>query len=186
MPTLRPMIAGTGLRLDLDVDAGGKVEAHERVDRLRRGRVDVDEPLVGADLEVLPRVLVLEGTPDHAVDVALGRQRHRARDGRAAPLGRLHDRRGALVDELVVIGLEADSDLVLLHRARVRSGRKENPAASGEEATGSGTSPAYSMMLSTTPAPTVRSPSRIAKRRPSSMAIGWMSSTSMVALSPGM
>ena len=40
-------------------------------------------------------------------------------------------------------------------------------------------------MLSTTPAPTVRPPSRIAKRSPSSMAIGWISSTCMVALSPG-
>src|SRR5690554_6686732 len=31
---------------------------------------------------------------------------------------------------------------------------------------------AYSMILATTPAPTVRPPSRIAKRRPSSIAIG--------------
>jgi len=35
----------------------------------------------------------------------------------------------------------------------------------------------YSMILPTTPAPTVRPPSRIAKRRPSSIAIGEISST---------
>src|SRR5256885_14130988 len=45
------------LELDLDVDAGGKVELHQRVDRLLRGVVDVDEPLVRPDLELLARVL---------------------------------------------------------------------------------------------------------------------------------
>lgn len=44
---------------------------------------------------------------------------------------------------------------------------------------------AYSVILATTPAPTVRPPSRIAKRRPSSMAIGAISSTSICTLSPG-
>ena len=39
---------------------------------------------------------------------------------------------------------------------------------------------AYSMMEATTPAPTVRPPSRIAKRRPSSIAIGAISSPSIV------
>jgi hypothetical protein len=54
-------------RADLDVDAGGQVvEPLERVDRLRRRLVDVDQPLVGADLEVLLRVLVLERGADHA------------------------------------------------------------------------------------------------------------------------
>jgi hypothetical protein len=38
----------------------------------------------------------------------------------------------------------------------------------------------------TTPAPTVRPPSRIAKRRPSSIAIGAIISTSIAILSPGM
>src|SRR5437764_9235 len=42
------------------------------------------------------------------------------------------------------------------------------------------------MISVTTPAPTVRPPSRIAKRRPWSIAIGWPSSISMFVLSPGM
>ena len=44
---------------------------------------------------------------------------------------------------------------------------------------------AYSMMEVTTPAPTVRPPSRIAKRSSSSIAIGVISSTSICTLSPG-
>ena len=43
----------------------------------------------------------------------------------------------------------------------------------------------YSMILATTPAPTVRPPSRIAKRRPSSIAMGAISDTFSEMLSPG-
>lgn len=43
----------------------------------------------------------------------------------------------------------------------------------------------YSMIFDTTPAPTVRPPSRMAKRRPSSIAIGAISSTVKPTLSPG-
>src|SRR5260370_33388061 len=43
----------------------------------------------------------------------------------------------------------------------------------------------YLMILVTRPAPTVRPPSRIAKRRPSSIAMGAMSSTVISVLSPG-
>ena len=44
----------------------------------------------------------------------------------------------------------------------------------------------HSMILLTTPEPTVRPPSRIAKRRPSSIATAVSSSTVMTTLSPGM
>jgi len=43
----------------------------------------------------------------------------------------------------------------------------------------------YSRTLVTLPAPTVRPPSRIAKRTPSSRAMGAISSTSISVLSPG-
>src|SRR5690606_38595844 len=50
----------------------------------------------------------------------------------------------------------------------------------------SGDSANHLMILVTRPAPTVRPPSRIAKRRPSSMATGWISLTLISVLSPGM
>ena len=43
----------------------------------------------------------------------------------------------------------------------------------------------YLMTVATTPAPTVRPPSRIAKRRPSSIAIGAINVTVIAMLSPG-
>src|SRR5690606_14754272 len=45
---------------------------------------------------------------------------------------------------------------------------------------------AHLLILVTWPAPTVRPPSRMANFRPSSMATGWMSSTFISVLSPGM
>src|SRR3954469_13466086 len=99
---------------DLDVDARRQVvEALERVDRLRRRLMDVDQPLVRADLEVLARVLVLERRADHAVHVLLGGQRNRAGHGRARAGRRLDDLLGGGLDGRVVVRLQADADLVL-------------------------------------------------------------------------
>src|SRR5216683_6906287 len=133
------------LELDLDVDARRKVELHERVDGLLRWIVDVDEPLVGPDLELVARVLVDEWTADDGELLDACGQRDRPGHGRPRPLRRLDDLRGGLVDELVVVRLEPDPDPLLRH---------------------------YSMTFVTTPAPTVLPPSRIANRRPSSRAIG--------------
>src|SRR3954469_5936068 len=100
--------------LDLDVHAGRQmIESLERVDSLRRGLQDVDQPLVGAGLEVLARVLVLERAADHAVHVLLGRQGHGAGDRRTRAGGGLDDLARGRLDCRVVIGLEADADLVL-------------------------------------------------------------------------
>ena len=44
--------------LDLDVDAAREIELHQRVHRLGRGIEDVEQPLVGAHLELLARGLV--------------------------------------------------------------------------------------------------------------------------------
>src|ERR687891_2113312 len=88
---LRPntAVAITLRRLYLYVDAGGQVEPLERVDRARRGLLDVYEPLVRVQLEVLAGILVLEGAPDHRVHAPLRRQRDRAEHKGARALRRL-------------------------------------------------------------------------------------------------
>src|SRR6476620_9564344 len=110
-PTFRPMspmLMTLPLHLDFDVDARSQRESHQGVDRLRARIEDVDEPLVGADLELLPRVLVDERRADDGELLDAGRQRHGTDDIRAGPLGRLDDLRRRLVEQSVVIGLEAD------------------------------------------------------------------------------
>src|SRR5215510_7420715 len=147
--------------LDLDVDARCEREPHQRVDRLEAGIQDVDEPLVGADLELLPAVLVDERGPQDGELLDPRGQRNRTDDIRAGPLGRLDDLGRRLIEQPVVVGLEADPDPLLRHRR-------------------------YASMLVTEPAPTVRPPSRMAKRWPTSRAIGVMRSTDISTLSPGM
>src|SRR3989337_1434394 len=93
MPTLRPinpmLIARS--HLDLDVDARCQRESHQGVHRLGRGVEDVDEPLVGADLELLAAVLVDErGAQDREL-LDPGGQRDRTDDIGAGALGGLHD-----------------------------------------------------------------------------------------------
>src|SRR3954453_18259912 len=158
------------------------VETLERVDRLRRRLMDVDQPLVGADLEVLARVLVLERAADDAVDVLLGRKRHGTRDRRAGARRGLNDLARRLLDRRSVVGLEPDPDLVLRESRHDFESRGTGlilslvvPRAGPTSARPGRVSRkprAYSMMDVTTPEPTVRPPSRMAKRRPSSMASG--------------
>src|SRR5574343_853263 len=151
------------LQLDLDVHACGQVQLHQGVNRLV-GRVDdVHQALVGADLELVARGLVDVRRAQDVETLHAGRQGHRALDDRAGALGGVDDLESGLVDQLVIESLQADADLLLRH----------------------GAAP-HSMILATTPAPTVRPPSRMAKRRPSSMAIGAISLTVMLTLSPGM
>jgi hypothetical protein len=63
---------------------------------------------------------------------------------------------------------------------------KSKPAELPKEPAGSITYLYYAVIALTTPAPTVRPPSRIEKRRPCSIAIGAMSLTPSFTLSPGM
>ena len=57
-------------KLDLDVDARGEVQQHQLVDGVGRGRLDVDEPGVGAGLELLAGVLVDVRGAEEGVDAA--------------------------------------------------------------------------------------------------------------------
>src|SRR6476660_4155189 len=96
--------------LDLDVHPRGQVELRQRVHRLRTRIVDVQEPLVRAQLELLPALLVDVRAPKHGPTLGLDRQRDRARDLGAGLFGGAHDVRGGLVEHHVVDRLEADAD----------------------------------------------------------------------------
>src|SRR5450759_3733520 len=170
MPTLRARIPLATLvpELDLDVHAAGHVEAHQRVDDLGVGVEDVEDALVGAHLELLARVLVDEGPADHGVLVDGGGQGNRPGHAGACPRRRVDDLRRGLVQDPVVVRLQADANLLCHEVSRFLC-----PVA-------------YLSMLVTAPAPTVRPPSRMAKRIPSSTAIGVISSIPISTLSPGM
>src|ERR1051325_4969707 len=103
------------LELDLDVHARRQAEAHQGVHRLWVGIEDVDESLVGADLELFARIFVDEGSADHAELLDLGRQGNRTRDAGAHALRRLDDLMRRTVERPVVEGLEPDPDPLPCH-----------------------------------------------------------------------
>src|SRR5260370_13083181 len=158
------------LQLDLDIDAGGEMELHQRVDRLRRRIDDVEHPLMGADLELLARLLVDMRRAQHGELLDPGRQRDRPAHPRAGPLRGVDDLTGRLVEHAMIVRPQANSDVLIVHLGgyplRSRCG-------------------CYFRILATTPAPTVRPPSRMAQLNPSSMAIGASNSTTIDTLSPG-
>ena len=116
---------------------------------------------MGADLELLPAVLVDERRAQDGELLDPGGQRHGPDDVGARALRRLDDLRRRLIEQPVVVGLETDPDPLLCHVVT-------------------------RLMLVMAPAPTVRPPSRMAKRWPTSSAIGVISSTPISTLSPGM
>src|SRR5262252_4493435 len=164
------------LELDLDVDAGRKVELHQGVDGLRRRIDDVEQTLVRAHLELLAALLVDVRRAVHRELLDLGRQRNRATDLSAGALGRVDDLAGRRIEDAVIERLEPDPDILAVHVSAPSRRGADGPRP---------VQPCYSMMLATTPAPTVRPPSRMAKRSFSSIAIGTISVTSIAILSPG-
>src|SRR6185295_17844696 len=104
------------------------------------------------------RLLVDVRRAVHRETFAVRRKRNGPRDASAGTANRVDDLAHRLIEEAMIVGLEPDADL-FVH--------------------------SYSKIFVTTPAPTVRPPSRIAKRRPSSMAMGVMRSTFICTLSPG-
>src|SRR5262249_22663626 len=142
-----------------------ELQLHQGVDRLAGRLEDVQEPLVRADLELLARLLVDVRRAVDRVPRDVGRQRDRSHHARAGAARGVHDLVRRRVQDAVVERLEANADLLVDHVTC--------PFA------------AYLTMSVTVPAPTVRPPSRMAKRTPFSIAIGAISSTSRFTLSPG-
>src|SRR3954468_7782161 len=175
---------GHGLALDLHVHARAQVELHQGVERLLGGLEDVEEPLVGADLELLARLLVHVRGAEHGELVDPRRQRDRSHHLRAGTLRRLDDLAGRLIEQLVVIRLQPDPDLLGRHQNLFSKNERKPVRLVSAGRTGHFDS-AYAITCVTTPAPTVLPPSRMAKRTSFSIAMGIISSTSISMLSPG-
>src|SRR5690606_15636648 len=111
--------------LDLHVHASREVELHERIQRLLGGLENVEEALVGADLELLAALLVHVRRAQHRELVDPGGQRDGPRHARSGATSGLNDLARTLVQELRVVRLQPDADLLCRHanpRLRPSSG----------------------------------------------------------------
>src|SRR6266571_3954122 len=161
IPSLRPISPFMSLLdFDFDVHARRQVQLRECIHRLRPRIEDVDQPFMRLELELLPALLVDVRAAEHRPQLPLCRQRNRTRDLRAGFLSGTDNVRRGLINQRVIEGFEPDANLA-------------------------GHYGSYLRILVTTPAPTVRPPSRIANRSCSSIAIGVISSIIIFVLSPG-
>src|SRR5580693_9895784 len=166
--------------LNFDVHAGWQIQLHQRVHGLLCRLKNVDEALVRANLERLARLLVHVRRTQHAVLVLHRRQRNRSRHLRARPLRRLDNLARRRVQHAVVVSLQPDSYSLSNHLVCSFS-----VSGSLSRMIRFPAFRCYLIISEIVPAPTVRPPSRMAKRRPFSMATGVISSTSSSTLSPG-
>src|SRR5579883_2948388 len=112
---MRPVRMTCPSELDLDIDAGGEVELHQRVHRLRRRIDDIEHPLMRADLELLARLLVDMRRAQHRELLDPGRQRDRSPHPRARPLGGVDDLARRLIEDAMIIRPEADADVLTVY-----------------------------------------------------------------------
>src|SRR3984957_1930223 len=102
-------------RLDLDVYTGRKIELHQRVHRLLRRLKNVDQTLVGSNLERLARLLIHVRRTQHAVLVLDRRQWNRSRYRCSGSLGRLHNLAGRGIQHAIVVCLQPNSNPLTYH-----------------------------------------------------------------------
>jgi hypothetical protein len=149
------------LNFNFDIHARRQVQSHQHINRFGIWVEYVDQPIVCADLEVLMRVFIYECRTAYCKPFSACWQGYRTHNMRAATFSRFNNSLGRLIQHTMIIRLEADTDFLFRHPIT------------------------YSMILVTTPAPTVRPPSRMANFEPCSNATGTINSTVRFTLSPG-
>src|ERR1700733_703931 len=191
-------------RLNLHIHTRRQIELHQRVHRLLRRLENIEQALMCADLKLLPRLLVHVRRTQHAVFVLHGGQRNRPGNLRARALGRVHNLARRLIQNAIVVSLQpyansffSNHSVTLLTPPAIREERSGGRmqavfvfAYVGTAALGCPRSKAppvmpYCTISEIVPAPTVCPPSRIAKRKPFSIATGVISSITRLTLSPG-
>src|SRR6266481_8374300 len=200
-------------RLNLHVHARRQIKFHQCIDCLLRRLKNIQQPLVGADLKLLPRFLIHVRRPQHAVLVLHRGQRYRTRDLRAGAFCGLHDLARRLIQNAVVVGFQPNANSFFSSHCSLSLPLPANPEgkiwrqSTSREfscSCSAGLRPAvvrasrprdrcrrdggatrYVTISAIVPAPTVCPPSRIANRNPFSIATGVINSITRLTLSPG-
>ena len=101
--------------LHVQIDTRGDLGLFQRVHGLARGLRDIDDPLVRANLELLPRLLVDVGRPIHRVTFDLRRKRYGTDDLRSGPFRRLDDLGRRSIENMMIVGFHSNSNFRRLH-----------------------------------------------------------------------
>src|SRR5579863_2775568 len=98
------------LGLDLNIHAGRQIQLGQRIHRPRRRRIDVQQPLVRMQLELLTSLLIDVRRTKYREDLLTRRQRNWTRDHRAGTTDGFNDLFGGFIHQIVIVRLQFDSD----------------------------------------------------------------------------
>ena len=100
------------LHLDLHFNAAGQFKLHQRVNGLCRRAVDVDEALERCQLELFAGLLVDKSRTVHGKDALVRGQGDRTAYHCASALHCAHDLLGRLVNQVVIVAFQFNSNLL--------------------------------------------------------------------------
>src|ERR1700674_175710 len=115
MPSFLPInpVNTALLELDFNVDARGEVELAQRVDRLLGRLEHVEQAFMRTNFKMLTRLLVDMWRTIHGEALDPGRQRNRPRHPAARAPYRIHDFAHRLVEQPMVVRLEAYPNFIV-------------------------------------------------------------------------
>ena len=102
-------------QFDLHVHTRGEIELHQCIDRLGRRLNDVQQPLVGADLELLARLLVDVRRAVHRELLDARRQRNGAANESTGAARRIGDVASRLIEHSMIESLQTNPDILRFH-----------------------------------------------------------------------
>src|SRR5215472_6501468 len=122
-------------RLNLDVHTSRQIQLHQRIHGLLCRLENIEQPLMGPDLKLLPRLLVHVRRTQHRVLVLHRGERNRSRNLRTGPARRFHDLARRLIKNAIVVRFQPNPNSLFSNHVFLVltppgiSGRKD-PAAS--------------------------------------------------------
>ena len=116
---------------DLYFDAAGQFQFHQGIDGFRTAAVNIQQTLVRGQFELFARLLVDEGRTVDGEDFLVGGQGDGPGHHGSGHLYRLYDFLGGFVHQVVIVGLQFDSDSLLTHGFIVFTGNGPGPVRFG-------------------------------------------------------
>ena len=98
--------------LNFYFNSAGQFQAHEGIHRLGRRAIDVNQTLVGAQLELFAALFVHMRRTKNRVYALVRGQRHRTTDYGTSRLHSLDNLFSRLVDQIVIVRLELDANFL--------------------------------------------------------------------------
>ena len=171
------------MQFNFNIDTSRQIQFHQCINCLVCRIDDVHQALVCSDFELVTGRFVNVWGTQNIETLNTGWQWNRAFDNSTGTFGCIDDFlwQGKRASNPRPSVLETDAlpiELFPYFKSLMLNINQMPPRKRGNKN--------YSVILATTPAPTVLPPSRMANLRPSSMAIGLINLTLMLTLSPGM